>query len=248
MDGDPGKGGGAPAGGPAAVSLDKVRRTAPELVSLYKAAGVSLAKRGVAGQRAAVYLVMDHSASMQGFYRDGTMQHLAEQALGLSANLDDDGVVPLVFFSSGVDLVAEIGLDNHRGRIDRLHRSLGWGGTRYVPAMRAVIDHYRESGAVDPAFVIFQTDGDPFDRRRTRRLLRASSSLPIFWQFVGFGSSSALGFLRGLDTLRRRVVDNAGYFGAGTDPRGVSDTDLYDRLMVEFPDWLVAARTAGILR
>ncbi|MCX4544279.1 VWA domain-containing protein [Streptomyces sp. NBC_01565] len=231
-----------------AISLDKVQTVAPELVSLYKAAEVSLAKTGLTGQRAAVYLVLDHSGSMGGFYANGTMQHLAEQALGLSANLDDDGIVPLVFFSNRVDLVTDISLDNYRGRIDRLHRSLDWGGTCYAPAMQSVIDHYLASGATDPAFVIFQTDGEPFDRRQTRDLLRKSSSLPIFWQFVGFGSSRDLRFLRSLDTLDGRTVDNAGFFAAGQRPTSRSNAELYDCLMKEFPDWLTTARRAGVLR
>lgn len=176
----PRQGGGGGGAVPApAISLSKVEQSAPGLVNLYKAAQVSLDKAGVMGRRAAVYLVLDHSASMHGFYRNGTMQHLAEQALGLSANLDDDGRVPLVFFSHRVDLVTEIGLDTYQGLIDRLHGGLDWGGTSYAPAMQAVIDHYRSSGATDPAFVIFQTDGEPSDRRGTRELLRASSSLPI---------------------------------------------------------------------
>ncbi|MFE9405978.1 VWA domain-containing protein [Streptomyces sp. NPDC006530] len=231
-----------------AISLDKMRRSAPGLVNLYKAAHVALEKNGVAGRRAAVYLVLDHSASMSGFYRDGTVQHLAEQALGLSANLDDDGTVPLVFFSHGVDLLADIGLDNHVGRVDTLHRSLDWGGTRFAPAMQAVIDHYRASGSTDPAFVIFQTDGEPFDRKKTRELLRQAATLPIFWQFVGFGPARHLRFLRSLDTLDHRAVDNAGFFAAGQHPRTRSDAELYDLLMKEFPTWLLAAQSAGILR
>lgn len=70
------------------------------LINLTKKAAVSLQKAGLTGQRAAVYLVLDHSGSMTGFYRGGDVQRLAEQALGLSANLDDDGSVPVVYFGS----------------------------------------------------------------------------------------------------------------------------------------------------
>ncbi|MFE8949041.1 VWA domain-containing protein [Streptomyces sp. NPDC007856] len=217
-------------------------------MNLYKAAHVSLAKHEVLGQRAAVYLVLDHSGSMGWFYDNGTMQLLAEQALGLSANLDDDGVVPIVFFSHEVDLVTEISLGNYQGRIEDLHQALEWGGTSYAPAMQAVIDHYQASRSTDPAFVIFQSDGDPFDRKETRDLLRQSSSMSIFWQFVGFGLSKDLRFLRSLDNLTGRTVDNAGYFGAGQNPAQRSEADLYDLLMKEFPSWLAAARTAGVLR
>ncbi|ONH31513.1 toxic cation resistance protein [Pseudofrankia asymbiotica] len=230
------------------MSLEKVSRTAPGLVDLYKAAGVSLRKQGAAGLRAAVYLVLDHSASMMGHYRTGTMQHFAEQVLGLSANLDDDGVVPLVFFSDKVSLVDEIGLDNYHGRIQALQAKLPWGGTNYVPAMTAVIDHHRATGGAYPAFVVFQTDGAPFDKRRARDLIRQSSDLPIFWQFVGFGKGRHLKFLRDLDTMEGRMVDNAGFLATGRAPGDLSAGELYDQLLAEFPTWLSAARAAGILR
>lgn len=232
-----------------AISLEKVQRSAPALVDLYKQAGISLTKQGLAGQRAAVYLVLDHSSSMKGHYKNGTMQHLAEQVLGLSANLDDDGIVPLVFFANGVQLISDISLDNYSHRVQALQKKARWGGTAYAPAMQAVIQHYGASGATDPAFVVFQTDGEPFDRRQTVDLLRQTSALPIFWQFVGFGDDEFT-FLRKLDDLpvpQKRVVDNAGFFAAGSSPKSLSDADLYDQLLHEYPQWLTAARAAGIV-
>ncbi|MFI9238939.1 VWA domain-containing protein [Streptomyces sp. NPDC053079] len=242
-----------PAGAPA-VSLEKVQATAPALVSLYKSAGVSLRKQGLAGQRAAVYLVLDRSGSMRPYYKDGTVQHLAEQALGLAAHLDDDGVVPVVFFSTDVDGTAEIDLANHSGRIQELHESYGhMGRTNYHWAIEAVIDHYTKSGSTDPAFVIFQTDGAPYSKTAAEKALCDAAKLPIFWQFVGFGNPEGKGFdfLRKLDDLpvpERRVVDNAGFFHAGREPKALSDDTLYAELMVEFPEWLAEARAAGIVR
>jgi hypothetical protein len=45
----------------------------------------------------------------------------------------------------------------------------------------------------------------------------------------------------------KRAVDNAGFFHAGSDPMKVADGELYDRLVGEFPQWLAAARAAGIV-
>lgn len=227
------------------ITLTKVEQQAPGLVSLAKTAAVSLEKQGLAGQRAAVQLVLDHSGSMQPFYRDGSVQRLAEQALGLSVNVDDDGAVPLIFFGSQAEQHDDVRLDNYAGLIDRAHQRIRWGSTNYVAAMNAAVSEYEASGATDPALVIFQTDGEPDDRAGAERALRRASSLPIFWAFVGFGGR--VEFLEELDDLTGRVVDNACFFHA-RDPHAVSDAELYDGIVGEFAQWLTAARAAGILR
>lgn len=241
----------APAAEGPAISLEKVQAAAPGLVNLYKTAGVSLRKRGVEGERAAVYLVLDRSGSMRNFYRDGSVQRLAEQALGLSAQLDDDGVVPVIFFDAVAHQPIDVGLDSYQGRVAAEHNRLGrMGTTNYAAAMQTVIDHYQRSGATAPAFVIFQTDGAPDSRVAAEQLLCGASTLPIFWQFVGFGDDW-FSFLKKLDELpvpARRAIDNAGFFEAGRNPQAMSDADLYDRLMGEYPQWLAAARSAGIVR
>ncbi|QTZ92013.1 vWA domain-containing protein [Streptomyces auratus] len=240
-----------PQGTSEVINLEKVAARAPELVSLYKSAAVSLAKHDVGGQRAAVYLVLDRSGSMRPYYRDGSVQHLAEQTLALAANLDDDGVVPVVFFSTDIDGTADISLDAYRDRINPLHQSMGhMGRTNYHVAMQAVIDHYESSGADDPALVVFQTDGSPTSKAAAEHVLCTAAKLPIFWQFIGFGDDE-FRFLHKLDDLPvpgRRAVDNAGFFAAGQSPKTLSDAELYDQLLQEFPSWLSAARTAGIVK
>lgn len=227
---------------------------APALVSLYKSAGATLDKHGLATQRAAVYLVLDRSGSMRNYYKDGTVQNLAEQALGLAAHFDDDATVPVVFFSTDIDGTADIDLTNYEGRIAELHAGLGhMGRTNYHWAVDAVVDHYKKSGSTAPAFVIFQTDGAPTSKPAAEKAICEAAGLPIFWQFIGFGDPDAKGFdfLRKLDDLtvpEKRAVDNAGFFHAGRDPRGLSHDELYQQLMVEFPEWLAEARTAGIVK
>ncbi|SCK46219.1 TerF vWA domain-containing protein [Streptomyces sp. WMMB 714] len=243
-----------PAGSPAGAATRQAGPRTPDgLVNLRKTARVALEKAGLSGRRAAVYLVLDRSGSMRRYYRDGTLQHLAEQVLGLSANLDDDGTVPVVLFSTEVEGVAEVRLDAYENRIGPLNESLGhMGRTNYHLAMETVVDHYVASGTPDPAFVVFQTDGAPTSRSAAQRALCDAARLPIFWQFMGFGDpeSKQFDFLLKLDELpvpARRAVDNAGFFPAGTEPMRIPDEVLYAELMREFPSWLGAARRAGIL-
>lgn len=119
------------------------------------------------------------------------------------------------------------------------------GGTNDEPAvMRSVADHYRRLPSPPPALVIFLSDGGVHKNAEIEAILRETSTLPLFWQFVGVGGKS-YGVLRKLDVLGGRLVDNAGFF-AIDDLDMVSDDELYARLLGEFPTWLRNARAARL--
>lgn len=223
-----------------AISLDKVPTG---LVNLAKTAAVSLDKQGLTGQRAAVYLVLDHSGSMTPFYRDGSVQRLAEQALGLSVNLDDDGRVPLIYFGSHVNQAEDADLTRYQGVINRTHNSVGWGSTNYAAAIDYVTDLHH--GQPLPGLAIFQSDGEPDSQQYAEDALREASTSPLFFAFVGFGNN--IRFLERLDNLRGRAVDNASFFHA-RDPHRVTDAQLYDGITHEYAGWLGAATAKGIVR
>lgn len=110
--------------------------------------------------------------------------------------------------------------------------------------MHLVLDHYRALPSPPPVLVVFITDGGLYRSKEIEKLLRSSSSLPVFWQFVGVGKAS-YGVLEKLDTLSGRTVDNAGFF-AVDDLDDIQDEQLYSRLLSEFPTWLSSAAAAGI--
>jgi len=241
-----------PARSAAAVPLARVEEVTPGLVGRYRTAAEAVRRCGLDGQRVSVYLVLDRSGSMRGYYKDGTVQHLADQTLALAGQLGE-ARVPVVFFSTDVDGMAELDLANHVGRIAELHASYGhMGRTNYHWAIAKVVEHHRASANPGPALVVFQTDGAPTARAAAARALCDAADLPIFWQFVGFGDPEGKGFdfLRKLDELtvpEQRAVDNAGFFHAGLDPRALPDAELYDQLLLELPEWLVEAGAAGVV-
>lgn len=221
------------------VDLSKVEREAPGLVTLAKSAGVSLAKQGVPdGMRAAVYLLLDHSSSMRPYYQDGSVQRLAEQALGLVAHLDDEGVVPTVFFGTKASSVYDVALSDYEGAVERMHSAQPWGSTNLVAGLHAVAARYLATGHGVPGLVIVQTDGSPNSRATALQELIELSRYPLFFAFVGFGPR--VGFLKRLDEL---PSGNTSAFHA-TDPLRTPDDQLYDGLLHKVPAWLEAA---GIL-
>ena len=134
-----------------------------------------------------------------------------------------------------------VNMKNYKSAVPRdwndLMRSLGYGNDE-PKVMRQVIDEYRRSKI--PAYVLFVTDGGVGSESQIKSLLIEASKEPIFWQFIGVGGYG-YGVLERLDTMSGRYVDNANFF-ALDDFKSVSNSELYSRLLNEFPQWLKEIR------
>lgn len=64
-------------------------------------------------------------------------------------------------------------------------------------------------------------------------------------EVVGIGDSN-FEVLEKLDTMEGRFIDNANFFHI-KEIEKVSDEELYNNLLNEFPAWLTEAKTKGIL-
>jgi stress response protein SCP2 len=257
-----------PAPAPAAVPAAPVAgqpRTVPgeERLSLEKRQKLDLRKREVAkvlltkraaDVRARVVLVMDKTGSMFKQYKNKVVHRVVERMVPVAVQLDDDGSLEAYLYAKSFLRLPDLRVgDLETWPETFLHLNGTHGGMNYnsigavndeLPIINAVL-----ASATDPripTLVLFFTDGGFYKRREITDLMIQAAHAPVFWQFVGIGRAD-YGLLEKLDEMPGRIVDNAGFFALDDIDR-VSDGELYERLLGEFPDWLQAARTAGILR
>lgn len=229
------------------LSLEKKLASAPKLIDLAKKASVSLEKYRLQETIARIGLVLDASGSMMGQYRTGKVQAVIERLLPLAVHFDDDGELDVWAFSSNLLALPAATLNNYADFIDTAAngwRNWGMMSINNEPkVIKAVIEHYQDTQL--PVLVIFISDGGVSRNKEIKQLLTGVACLPIFWQFVGIGGRN-YGVLEQLDTMAGRVVDNCGFF-ALDDLNSISEQELYDRLLSEFPLWLKAAKTKHII-
>jgi hypothetical protein len=227
------------------------------LIDLTKKAAVILEKKQLSNVKAQVKIAIDQSGSMSGLYSNGTVQELIDRLLGIGMNMDLDKSIDVYAFSNEAKEVGQVTEGNHIGFVNNvfLKKAKLWGGTNYAPVMDMVIKSSsakkkfglfgKAEKASEPTLVIFVTDGNNFDKNETIKLIKESSKQAIFWQFVGIGWES-FQFLQELDDLKGRFLDNADFFKV-SDLSKISDEELYDKLLNEFPSWIGQARSKGIL-
>ncbi|WP_411840011.1 VWA domain-containing protein [Paracoccus sp. ME4] len=235
------------------VSLEKA---APELVSLVKKAGVSLAKNNVSQPRAKMVLALDISGSMSRLYRSGKVDTLVRRVMAMGYVMDDDGDIDVFLFGRGAYQFGSVDVTNYARTVARvLKKHPLEGGTRYGDMMEKIRKHYARKGRNDeslPVFVMFVTDGGTDDKRKTEAQLVEASYEPLFWKFMaiqeggGRWDAQRFDFLQKLDDLPGRLIDNADAFSL-SDPAAPSDEEMFDLMMTEYQGWLAAARREGLV-
>ncbi|MGF7150761.1 stress response protein SCP2 [Sphingomonas zeicaulis] len=241
------------------VNLEKQDK---KLVSLAKAAGVSLAKQKGAARPAKVWLILDVSGSMRGLFKSGAVDRLAQRALAYGLNLDDDGEIGVILFDHRATMFGSVNAGNYQSFAkDIQKRKDVWGTTDYGNAMQMLRETAAREGDFGrtPVYVIFVTDGGTENRKLAEQQIKDASGEAIFWKFMAIGpmpSGAKSGgrtlprgfdFLAYLDDMPDRVVDNADFF-AVEDPDGPSDIEFFDLMSTEYGGWLEAATRAGVLK
>ncbi len=220
-------------------------RSTEQFTALVQKAETLLKQKGLGDQIARVACVIDVSASMGGLFRRGTVQNVVERALALGVNFDDNEAVDMFTFGVLAHDLGELGKNDFSGYVRKAKMAKNLeGGTNYAPIIRMVTQKYASEPG-DPAYVMFVTDGDCHDKMEATQAIIEAARHGLFFQFIGIGGAS-FDFLERLDNMEGRVVDNANFFEVN-DIASIDDTELYERMLVEFPDWLNKALELKII-
>lgn len=210
-----------------------------------------LEKKELNNLTARVAVVLDYSGSMEDLYANGTVQEILDRLLPVAMQFDDNGEMEVWLFDNTYRRIDDISLDNYYNYIrnENILCKYRMGGTEYSPVINDVVKKYTKEMPSDlPSLILFITDGDNFDTdkpKATRAIIEASKH-PIFWQFVGIGRSD-FNYLETLDEMDGRYVDNANFFSVN-DIKSISDMELYNRLLGEYPSWISEVRQRGMIK
>lgn len=209
---------------------------------------VSLRKRNIGDIFARVAVAMDDSGSMESLYKRGTVQSVLERLFPVALKFDDNAELDMWLFSNRFKRLPSITEEDFFDYVDReVMKRASWNGTNYAPVINDIVAKYaHEEPSNIPTFVLFITDGENFDRAEAKRAITEASKYNIFFQFIGIGNEN-FEFLKQLDEMGGRYIDNANFFEI-ENIDNISDSELYDLLLQEYPLWEKEARRLGLVK
>lgn len=221
------------------------------IVSLRKESGVDLG-----AVHAKVVVALDYSSSMRNLYINGTVQRTITRLVPLGLTFDNNGFIDVYLFQDSYLKLEDLTLSNYERYVDCVIAVSGYrmGGTWYAPVLRTIMEgnSYKQGGFLgfhrkvvtteaivgeeEPTFILFITDGENADKRETDKIIKESSGMNVFIQFIGIGNER-FRYLQKLDEIPGRVRDHTG-FSKMEDLDQADDRELYQNVLGQFSGWL----------
>lgn len=171
-----------------------------------------------------------------------------ERMVPVADLLDDNHEMEVWFFGTRPKRSESVTVDTMEGYIQRNWKdkeAAGWDNVEPL-VMQEVIDWVKQNPSPYPTVVLAWSDGGVGNARAIERKLIDSSSMPIFWMWLGLGTGANYGILERLDNIEGGVVDNCGFF-AIDDIERMSDEDLYGKIFAFVSKWHREATAAGVI-
>lgn len=239
----------APPSGNTRINLTKPAPDAPKIDLRKYEVSVALTKSNLADRTFRVVLAIDASGSMKHMYRNGTVQRSLERMVAIADILDDDGQMEVWFFGDFPVRSAPVTVRTMYDYVEAnaAAKKKAEGGNYEPRVMKEIVDWSKVEPSPHPTLVLFWSDGGVHAEKKIFETLVKSSSLPVFWMFLGLGRAD-YGALARLDNVRGGVVDNAGFIPID-DIELYPDAEMYGQIFGSFvKPWVAAATAAGVLR
>jgi hypothetical protein len=214
----------------------------PDLVKRVGKAQFALNKIGFDDIDAEVVVLVDRSGSMAG--RDREVQLLLERILAFGLQVDADGIIPVIPFSSTMHRHFDVTMMNYREAA--ANTGAPGGGTIMADPLLAARDLANNSDK--PIFLVIIGDGNPNDREATTQAVIELAGYPVFIQFISLAPVDYLQHLDDLETTRpgARLLDNVDAQDV-PNPAEISDLDFFQKMVEEWDTWIAAAQHHGLL-
>lgn len=235
------------ASGAPAVDLSKVRTTNPDLAKAADKVGFALSTKGLAGVRAKVVALLDHSGSMGPEYRSGAVDVLFKRIMGLGLQIDDDGEIPVIPFDSRVRPTFNLNQTNFTTAVASIWNERDMGTTNLADALGVVLGMAKTTK--EPIFLVVLTDGSPDNKAKATEVVCELANYPVFIKFMAL---KEVDYLTDLDDLGpdKRLVDNVDAKpekNSGLNLLTCSDAEFAGALVDEWDKWIKEATGAGVL-
>lgn len=196
---------------------------------------------------------LDYSNSMEIYaegghklYSSGKIQKVINKIFAISKALTSQQNIEFLLFEVKALRLPKIVDNNYLNFVET--EILGkhkMNGTDIFSAIEDIHKKYIiEDKNIKNIFVILVTDGEnntDESNQKIKDYFQKHSNLPIFWQFVGLGSNFS--FLESLD----KIASNVAFFNLN-DIQEISNDNLRERLLQQFPKWYEDANTKGIIK
>lgn len=183
-----------------------------------------------------VCFVIDFSGSMDYDYAEGRVDKLIQKIFPIALKFDNDKKMESYIFSDNCKKLEDITEKNYKDYGIKIYNKFNhfyMCGTCYSKPLEKL---HKTGTKHLPKFVIFITDGDNADEYETNEIIKTMSNDNIFIMFIGIGDSN-FEYLKKLDTLKDRPIDNTGFCKAVDIYNG--DTEqLYKIILTEYSKWL----------
>jgi hypothetical protein len=188
-------------------------------------------------QNLKVAIALDISGSMDNLYKNGTVQQVVEKLLAVALSISSNDQLDIWTFNDSARRLNSVSKANFQNYIVSNGISSS-GGTNVSTVLVDIDKRYFQESTNCNVFAIILTDGDIGE---LQTFITNSYIKPVFWQFVGLGSDFAK-----LNTLNS-ANKNVSFFSLN-DISTISDNDLYNKLLAEFPTWYKESETKGLIK